>query len=73
MNNTMNLDGFATNDVEYEVGFNNEDTITRALELIISWYSTKQGMSFKVANALIKHIDKSRSIRWTVVCNPVED
>ena len=28
VNNTMNLNGFATNDVEYKVGFNNEDTIT---------------------------------------------
>jgi hypothetical protein len=26
--NTVNLDGFTTNDVEYEVRFNNEDAIT---------------------------------------------
>lgn len=69
----MNLNGLAANDVENKVGFDNEDEITRAFELIVSRDSTKKRMGFQITNKLIKLIDKCCCPRRTVMGNPVED
>lgn len=73
MDDTMNFNGFATDDVEYEVGFDDKDAITRVSEFVISRYPAKKGVDFKTTNTLIEFFDKRCGITWTVTCNPVKD
>ena len=73
MNDTVNFNAFATNDVEYEVGFDNKDTITRVFEFVIAWYPAKKRVHLKTANTVIEFLDKCCGVSWTVTCNPVED
>jgi hypothetical protein len=72
MNNTMNFNDFATNQVEYEIGFNDKDSITRILEFFVTWYMTEEGVCFEVADTLIEFFNKGCRICWTVICDPVE-
>jgi hypothetical protein len=53
MNNTVNLNGSATNYVKYEVRFDDEGSITCNFELFVTWYVTKEWMSFEVADTLV--------------------
>ncbi len=69
----MDLNSFASDDVEYEVGFDDKDPITRVSEFVISRYPAKKGVDFKTTNTLIEFFDKRRRVTWTVACNPVED
>ena len=73
VNNTMNLNRSTTNHVKYEVGFNDEDSITRILEFFVTWYMTKKRMYFQIADTLVDFFNKRCGVSWTVTCNPVED
>ena len=73
MNNSLNFDGFATNDIKGKVGFDNKNAITGTSELVISWYVSKKRVSLKVADPLVEVINKGRRIRRAVICDPVED
>jgi hypothetical protein len=66
------LNGFRTNHVEYKVGVNDADTITRILKFIIPWYAAKEWVSFEIPDTLIYSFNKRCGIGWTVICDPVE-
>jgi hypothetical protein len=56
MENSVNFDSFATNNIEHKVGFDNKNTIAETFKLVISWYVSKKRVSLKIANALIEFI-----------------
>ena len=73
MNHTVNFNGSAMDYIKYEVRFQDEHSIPRVLELVISRDPAKEGMHFKTANTVIEFFDKGCGVRGAVPCNPVED
>ena len=73
MNNTVNFDGIAANDVECKIGFYNKDTITRTFEFIIFWGPSKERLCRKAADLLVEFFDERGGIGWAVICDPVKD
>ncbi len=59
MKNPVNFYVFATNDVEYQIGFDYKNTITRVFEFVISWYPAKKGVFLKISDTVIDFFDKS--------------
>ncbi len=73
LNNPVNLNDFAANDVKDKVGFDNKDPIPRIFKFVISWYMAKKWINSKTADALVELFDKSFGIGRTIIRNPVED
>ena len=73
VNNAVNLNDFAANDVKDKVGFDNKDAIPRIFKFVISWYMAKKWINFKTPDALVELFDKSFGIGRTIIRNPVED
>jgi hypothetical protein len=54
----MYLDSLATNDVEGEIEFDDQDTITVFPKFGMSRYSSKERMVLKLSDAFIKSVNK---------------
>jgi hypothetical protein len=73
MNDAMYLDNPSTDDVENEVGLNNQDTITVLSEFRVARDPSKERMTHKPSNAVIKPIDEGKCPAWTLLCDELEN
>jgi len=73
VNNTVDLNGLPTDNVEDQVGLNNEDTIAVLSKLGMARYPPKERMILKLSNAFIKPINEGKRSAWTILCDELKN
>jgi hypothetical protein len=73
VNNTMNLDSLATDDVEDEIGFDNQDPIPIFTKFGMSRCSSQKRMMFKLCDTFIQSVDKRKGPAGTVFCDELQN
>jgi len=73
MHNPMNLDGLAADDVEDEVGFDDENSVPVFSQLIMTWNSAEQRLRFEKSDRLIDPINERSCTGRTVLRDVIVD
>lgn len=67
----MNGDGAAVDDVEDQVGFQDEHAVTYPSESFHPGFLSEERMSAKVLNQLVQFLDEGRGLRGAVGGDPI--
>jgi hypothetical protein len=73
VNDTMDLDGTVPEAVEYEVGFQHEDPVPRALEDCISRYAPEARVTAQPTDPVIEFFDEASGSSWIVLRNEIQN
>lgn len=73
VDNTMNFDGVATDEVKDEIGSDDQHPIPVFTEFGMSGNSSQKRMMFKLSNTLIQSVDKGKGSTGTVLCDKLQN